>query len=241
MKTTFKSKILSALLVLVMVLALVPVSALTAFAAESEITAVGTWNELLNAVNSDKTHIKLTNDIKDTVPDDELPTKHRLVFDGNKDYVLDLNGNKLTVGNYTNEFYTDNFSMIAVSNNSALQITNGRITFENWHTDYRTAKGVVYVTDTSTLTATDVDMYNAYTGTVVYAADEAKVTLDGGDYTAMSGFAVYLESSADGSYSNQTCSVNDKVVVMQLLAADIEGNVVKNLSLFQLELFCNLL
>ena len=55
------------------------------------------------------------------------------------------------------------------------------------------------------------------------------------------GFAVYLESSADGFYSNQTCSVNDKVVIMQLLAADIEGNVVKNLSLFQLELFCNLL
>ena len=113
MKTKFKSKLLGVLLVLVMVLALAPVSALTAFAAEpeSEITEVGTWGELLNAVNSDKTHIKLTGDINNTVPDDELPTKHRLVFDGGKEYILDLNGNKLTVGNYTNEFYTDNFSM----------------------------------------------------------------------------------------------------------------------------------
>ncbi len=198
MKTKMKIRLLSILLVLVMMLAAVPFSALPAFAAEpeSEIVEVGTWNELLNAVNSDKTHIKLTCDIEDTVPDDELPTKHRLVFDGGKEYILDLNGNKLTVGNYTNAFYTDNFSMIAVSNNSALQIQNGRITFENWYTERRTAKGVVYVADTSTLTATDVDMYNAYTGTVVYAADEAKVTLDGGDYTVQNGFALYLEGQA---------------------------------------------
>ena len=29
------------------------------------------------------------NDIKNIVPDDELPTKHRLVFDGGKDYVYE--------------------------------------------------------------------------------------------------------------------------------------------------------
>ena len=198
MKTKFKSKLFGVLLVLVMVLALAPVSALTAFAAEpeSDITEVGTWGELLNAVNSDKTHIKLTGDINNTVPDDELPTKHRLVFDGGKDYVLDLNGNKLTVGNYTNEFYTDNFSMIAVSSSSSLEIENGSLVFENWYTDRRTAKGVVYVADDSTLTATSVDMYNGYTGTVVYAADEAKVKIDGGDYTAQSGFALYLTGQA---------------------------------------------
>ncbi|MBR2349911.1 MAG: hypothetical protein IKA77_04740, partial [Clostridia bacterium] len=163
---------------------------------QQAVTEVTTFSQLLNAVNSDKTHIKLMNDIKDIVPDDELPTKHRLVFDGGKDYILDLNGNQLMVGNYANEFYTDNFSMIAVSNSSNLEIKNGSIVFENWYTDYRTAKGVAFVTDDSTLTATDVDMYNGYTGTVVYATDTAKVTLDGGDYTAMSGFAVYLEKQA---------------------------------------------
>ena len=193
-----KKRILSMLLASIMVLSIIPFSAITAFAdtPEAEITEVSTFNELLNAVNSDKTHIKLTKDIEDIVPDDELPTKHRLVFDGGKDYVLNLNGNKLMVGNYENEFYTDNFSMIAVSNSSNLEIENGSIVFENWYTDYRTAKGVAFVTDDSTLTATDVDMYNGYTGTVVYATDDAKVTLDGGDYTAMSGFAVYLEKQA---------------------------------------------
>ncbi len=193
-----KNRILSILLAAIMVLAIVPFSVLTVLAdtPEAEITEVGTWSEFLNAVNSDKTHIKLLNDIKNTVPDDELPTKHRLVFDGGKDYVLDLNGNKLMVGNYGNEFYTDNFSMIAVSNSSSLEIENGSLVFENWYTDRRTAKGVLFVADDSTLTATSVDMYNGYTGTVVYATDDAKVTLNGGDYTATSGFAVYLEKQA---------------------------------------------
>ena len=191
-----KKRILCILLTVFTVMAALPFSALTAFADEAEITEVSTWTELINAVNSDKTHIKLTNNIEDIVPDDELPTKHRLVFDGGKDYVLDLNGNKLMVGNYANEFYTDNFSMIAVQNSSSLEIENGSLVFENWHTDYRTAKGVLFVADDSTLTATSVDMYNGYTGTVVYATDDAKVTLDGGDYTATSGFAIYLEKQA---------------------------------------------
>ena len=196
MKT--KNRILSILLVAITVFTLASLSALSVFAnqPEAEITEVATFNELLNAVNSDKTYIKLTKSIEDIVPDDELPTKHRLVFDGGKDYVLDLGGNKLMVGNYANEFYTDNFSMIAVQNSSNLEIKNGAIVFENWYTDHRTAKGVAFVSDDSTLTATGVDMYNGYTGTVVYATDEAEVTLNGGDYTAMSGFAVYLEKQA---------------------------------------------
>ena len=90
MKT--KNRIISILLAIIMVLAIVPFSALTVFATEPEITEVSTFGELLNAVNSDKTYIKLTTNIKDIVPDDELPTKHRLVFDGGKEYVLDLNG-----------------------------------------------------------------------------------------------------------------------------------------------------
>ena len=205
MKIKSRNLIVVFLMALAMLFSVFAITPLTVFAnePEAEITEVTTFGGLLNAVNSDKTHIKLMNDIENIVPDDELPTKHRLVFDGGKDYVLDLNGNKLMVGNYANEFYTDNFSMIAVSNSSNLEIENGSLVFENWYTDYRTAKGVAFVTDDSILTATDVDMYNGYTGTVVYATDDAKVTLDGGDYTAMSGFAVYLEKQAaltlDGS------------------------------------------
>ena len=55
MKT--KNRILSILLAAIMVLAIVPFSVLTVLAdtPEAEITEVGTWSELLNAVNSDKT------------------------------------------------------------------------------------------------------------------------------------------------------------------------------------------
>ena len=174
-------------------------TALTALADEPEveITDVGTWNELLNAVNSDKPYIRLTNDIEDEVPDDELPTKHRLVFNGGVDYILDLNGNRLAVYNYANEFYGGQFSMVAVSNSSNLEIKNGSLSFTNWYANSnRQSRGVVSVTDDSTLVANRVDMYNNYTGTIVHATDNAKVTINGGDYTVTNGFAIYLERQA---------------------------------------------
>ena len=130
MKT--KNRIISILLAVIMALAIVPFSALTVFATEPEITEVSTFGELLNAVNSDKTYIKLTTNIKDIVPDDELPTKHRLVFDGGKEYVLDLNGYSLEVINHANEYYTSKFPMISVSGNSKLEIKDGSLGFDNW-------------------------------------------------------------------------------------------------------------
>ena len=200
MKTRIKFKFLSILLIAAMVVTVAATAfALNAFAQEPEVevTEVGTWEELYEAVKNDKTHIKLTASIENEVPDDELPTKHRLVFDGGKDYVLDLNGNMLAVNNYDNEFFTGNFSMIAVSNSSSLEVKDGKLVFTNRHTNHdRKSKGVVSVTDDSTLSAKDVVMLNAYTGTTVHATDTAKVTLDGGDYTATSGFALYMEGQA---------------------------------------------
>ena len=195
MKT--KKRIISILLAVIMVLAIVPFSALTVFATEPEITEVSTFGELLNAVNSDKTYIKLTTNIKDIVPDDELPTKHRLVFDGGKEYVLDLNGYSLEVINHANEYYTSNFPMISVSGNSKLEIKDGSLGFDNWYAgNNRKARGVVHVEDTSTLVATHVNMRNWYAGNIVSATTEAKVTLDGGEYTVQNGFAIYLDRQA---------------------------------------------
>ena len=167
------------LLLLVMSVVLVTVLAVSAFAATPEITTVSTWNELLNAVNSDKTYIKLSKHIVDDVPDDELPTKHRLVFDGGEDYVLDLGGFSLEVNNSVNEFYTDKFSMIGVSNGSDLEIINGSIEFRNYYASNRVNNGVVSVADTSTLVAKNVSMKNYQTGTVIYASNDAEVTLAG--------------------------------------------------------------
>ena len=195
MKT--RNRIISILIAAVMVISIVPFSALTAFATEPEITEVSTFGELLNAVNSDKTYIKLTANIKDIVPDDELPTKHRLVFDGGKEYVLDLNGYSLDVVNHINEYYVSNFPMISVSGNSSLEIKDGSLGFDNWYAgNNRKARGVVHVEDTSTLAATHVNMRNWYTGNIVSATADAHVTLDGGEYTVQNGFAIYLDRQA---------------------------------------------
>ena len=167
MKT--KNRIKSILLAIVMVIAVVPFFALTVFATEPEITYVSSWTELINAVNSDKTYIRLATSIIDDVPDDELPTKHRLLFDGGLEYVLDLGPYMICVRNTSNEFYTDNFSMIGVINNSKLTVKGGNIRFENYYADSRASKGVISVSDTSTLVVEETIVRNYQTGPVVFA------------------------------------------------------------------------
>ena len=188
--------VLSAIIALLNVLGITALNNPKALAEETQ-TTVTSWSELFDAVDSDKTNIKLMNSIEDIVPDDELPTKHRLVFDGGKEYVLDLNGCELEVLNHINEFYGADFSMIEVSNGSKLAIKNGDVAFDNYFAkSNRQARGVVSVEDTSELTATDVNMKNKYTGTVVYATETANVKLDGGQYTVQNGFALYLDRQA---------------------------------------------
>lgn len=88
MKTKFKSKLLSILLVLVMVLALVPVSALTAFAAggpkKVDFAIKESWGVYFEQTGANKNYpIVLTNENKLSVP---LPTLYRTDSD---DYVFD--------------------------------------------------------------------------------------------------------------------------------------------------------
>lgn len=163
-----------------------------------EITEVSTWEELHNAVNADKGYIKLVADIKDVVPEDELPTVHRLKFDGGKDYVLDLNEHSLIVLNHINEYYSADVPMISVSGGSSLEIKDGSLTFDNWGAggSKRKARGVVHVQDTSALVANRVIMKNAYAGTVVSATANASVNLNGGEYIVQNGFAIYLDRQA---------------------------------------------
>ncbi|MBR2319105.1 MAG: hypothetical protein IKA52_05490, partial [Bacteroidaceae bacterium] len=88
MKTKFKSKLLSILLVLVMVLALVPVSALSAFAAGGaewvDFAIIEHWGVCFEQTGSSKKYpIVLTNENKLSMP---LPTLYRTDTD---DYVFD--------------------------------------------------------------------------------------------------------------------------------------------------------
>ena len=110
-KTNTRSRIVSILLVLVMLLTMVPINAVTASAAEPEWTTVNTFDELKEAMQrGTKTNIKLGKNIN---TNDEENHKHGLtsyddILVGNT-ITLDLNGKKLTlnsgqnnVGSYIN-------------------------------------------------------------------------------------------------------------------------------------------
>lgn len=65
-KTNTRSRIVSILLVLMMLLTMVPITGVTASAAEPEWTTVNTYKELLDAVNDRKEYIKLGQNIDTT-------------------------------------------------------------------------------------------------------------------------------------------------------------------------------
>ena len=110
-KTNTRSRIVSILLVFVMLLTMVPITGVTANAAEPEWTTVNTFDELKEAMQrGTKTNIKLGKNIN---TNDEENHKHGLtsyddILVGNT-ITLDLNGKKLTlnsgqnnVGSYIN-------------------------------------------------------------------------------------------------------------------------------------------
>ena len=59
-KTNTRSRIVSILLVLMMLLTMVPITGVTASAAEPEWTTVNTYKELLDAVKDKQKYIKLS-------------------------------------------------------------------------------------------------------------------------------------------------------------------------------------
>lgn len=99
-KTNTRSRIVSILLVLMMLLTMVPITGVTASAAEPEWTTVNTYKELWDAVNDKKEYIKLGQDI-DTTSYNEgigLLKRDQLTFDDRYyDCTLDLNGKTLAL------------------------------------------------------------------------------------------------------------------------------------------------
>lgn len=94
-KTNTRSRIVSILLVLMMLLTMVPITAVTASAADGFVE-VSTYEELRNEVNKGSAKIKLTADI-DTTSENSgvgVTTATNLSFKG-RGNVLDLNGHKL--------------------------------------------------------------------------------------------------------------------------------------------------
>ena len=192
MKTKRTNRFFALLLAILMVIAIVPFSAITVFADATgdAPTEVATFAELVAAVNEDKTNIKLTANITHTVPM-ELPDQHRLVFDGNKEYVLDLNGYNLSVQNLNNEYFSGTISFIKVMGTSKLTVKNGFIGFGNNKAKSREDYGSVQVTDSAELITENVAFESYRTGCTIILEKQAKATLNGGSVQAMNGYAVY--------------------------------------------------
>ncbi len=155
-KTNTRSRIVSILLVLMMLLTMVPITGVTASAAEPEWTTVNSYKELQTAVNYSKEYIKLGQNI-DTTSYNEgigLLERDQLTFKYTGYHcTLDLNGKTLALVSKDADMY----SGIHVSLDSHLTIQDsssektGKIsgTFDNV-LGGRDAK-LIYVTD-STLT-----------------------------------------------------------------------------------------
>jgi len=192
MKTKHTSKFFALLLAILMVVAILPFSAITVFADATgdAPTEVATFAELVAAVNEDKTNIKLMADITHTVPM-ELPDQHRLVFDGNKEYVLDLNGYNLSVQNRDNEYFSGTISFIKVMGTSKLTVKNGFVGFGNNKAKSREDYGSVQVTDSAELITENVAFESYKAGCTIILEKQAKATLNGGSVQAMNGYAVY--------------------------------------------------
>lgn len=126
-KTNTRSRIVSILLVLMMLLTMVPITAVTANAAEGFVE-VSTYEELRNEVNKGSAKIKLTADI-DTTSENSgvgVTSATNLSFKGSGN-VLDLNGHKLKLVSNMSVYFIEIYSSDLTIKDSG---TGGRIDLE---------------------------------------------------------------------------------------------------------------
>ena len=129
-KTNTRSRIVSILLVLMMVLTMVPITAVTASAADGFVE-VSTYEQLRNEVDKGSAKIKLTADI-DTTSENSgvgVTTATNLSFKGSGN-VLDLNGHKLKLVSNMSVYFIEIYSTDLTIKDSG---TNGRIDMEYGH------------------------------------------------------------------------------------------------------------
>ena len=149
-KTNTRSRIVSILLVLMMLLTMVPITGVTASAAEPEWTTVNSFDELKEAMQQGtKTNIKLGKDIN---TNDEENHKYGLttydqILVGNT-ITLDLNGKKLTLNSGQNKV------------SSYINVTNGNLTVQDsvgggeifLNDEYKGGSTLILLLDTATFT-----------------------------------------------------------------------------------------
>ena len=211
-----KSKILSILLSLVMLLSLVPAMGVTANA-EDGFVEVSTYGQLKDAVDKGSAKIKLTADISsgNFVAGVGVTPATNLKFKGSGN-VLDLNGHKLTlVSSMGTKFIELTNADLTIKDSG----TNGRIDIE-----YRSVVGVqqaIFIDYTGSLTVDGGTISSSYRG-IILIESYGSITINGGRLYAP------VTNSGNSDYailSRHSYSHND-TLQLHVNGGELDGRVV---------------
>ena len=156
-KANTRRRVVSVLLALVMLLTMVPITGVTASAAEPEWTTVNYYNELLDAVKDKKEYIRLGQDIESrTTQPDLSPFKE-------KSFVLDLNGKTLSLNTKTYELYEPI---------QAIQVIEGSLTIEDSSPD-----------KTGAITGFFGNVKSTRRDCLIFVGENGSLTLKGGTFS----------------------------------------------------------
>ena len=212
-KTNTRSRIVSILLVLMMLLTMVPITAVTASAADGFVE-VSTYAQLKNEVDKGEAKVKLVANIDTTNENGGagVTDQTALTFFGNNN-ILDLNGHTLKlVSNTGTTFFNVNKDLTIKDSG-----TGGRIDF-GYGPGIATKTTAIHVADASTANLTvESGTLSSTKGGITLIESEGNLTINGGKF-----YAPYIEGSG-GTYAIHTIhQYNDNAKTI-ITGGEIDG------------------
>ena len=212
-KTNTRSRIVSILLVLMMLLTMVPITAVTANAADGFVE-VSTYEQLKNEVDKGEAKVKLVANIDTTNENGGagVTDQTALTFFGNNN-ILDLNGHTLKlVSNTGTTFFNVNKDLTIKDSG-----TGGRIDF-GYGPGIATKTTAIHVADASTANLTvESGTLSSTKGGITLIESEGNLTINGGKF-----YAPYIEGSG-GTYAIHTIhQYNDNAKTI-ITGGEIDG------------------
>ena len=216
-KTNTRSRIVSILLVLVMLLTMVPINAVTANAADGFVE-VSTYGQLKDAVDKGDAKVKLVANIDTTNENGGagVTDQTALTFIGDKN-ILDLNGYTLKLVSNTGATFFEVLKSLTIKDSG----TGGRIDFE-WGSSVLHRTTAIHVADASTvnLTVESGTLSSTYSG-VTLINSEGNLTIKGGKIQVPGGTS--SNDNANAIYTDNSYGDNCKILIS---GGEISGQVI---------------
>lgn len=215
-KTNTRSRIVSILLVLMMLLTMVPITAVTANA-EDGFVEVSTYEQLKTAVDKGDAKVKLIKNIDTTNENGGagVTDQTALKFIGDKN-ILDLNGYTLKLVSNTGATFFEVLKSLTIKDSG----TGGRIDFE-WGSSVLHRTTAIHVADASTvnLTVESGTLSSTYSG-VTLIKSEGNLTIKGGKIQVPDEASSH--DNAKAIYTDNSYGDNCKILIS---GGEISGNV----------------